>query len=671
VSRDRDTAADAASPADAVPARGAAATKASAPSEPPPATSIAPPPATSAACAARLIRITGSLAVARPLREAALYELARVGEQGLLGEVIRLDGDVGTIQVYEDTSGLAAGEPVALTGSALTAALGPGLLGSIVDGVGRPLSRLAQESGDFLRAGLTAPTLDPSASWVFSPGVAPGDLVEGGDVLGEVEERSGFTHRILIPPDVGGRIAEISEGEVSADAVVAVLEDGTPLYLGHAWPVRQPRPVSRRLPSDRPFVTGQRVFDFLFPVAEGGTVAVPGGFGTGKTVIEQTLAKYAAADVVVYVGCGERGNEMAEVLNEFPSLIDPRTGLSIMDRTILVVNTSNMPVAAREASVYLGMTYAEYYRDMGYGVALMADSLSRWAEALRELSSRLQEMPGEEGYPTYLGNRMGAFYERAGRVIAAGRPERTGAVTFIGAISPPGGDFSEPVTQAALRVIGGLWALDAGLAHQRQFPAVDWEVSYSLYMDALAPWFVERCGADWPELRAAVLELLQRDRELRDIAGLVGVEALQDTDRVVLDVAALVRETLLGQSAYDPNDAVSPLEKTKALAALSLSLHRTILRLLEEGAAYEELDIAAARHALFSLRNSGSADVEARALNVERLIAALGTKEPEGEGAEVAALEEAATPESPTPESLAPESLAPESPTPEDGEAEV
>lgn len=576
--------------------------------------------------AARLVRITGSLAMARPLREAALYELVRVGEQGLLGEVIRLDGDVGTIQVYEDTSGLATGEPVALTGSPLTAALGPGLLGSIVDGLGRPLSRLAEESGDFLRAGLSAPTLDPLALWTFVPAVALGASVEGGDVLGEVEERSSFAHRVLVPPGVVGRIAEIREGEVPANGTVALLEDGTLLHLGHAWPVRRPRPAGRRLPSDRPFVTGQRVFDFLFPVAEGGTVAVPGGFGTGKTVIEQTLAKYAVADVVVYVGCGERGNEMAEVLSEFPSLTDPRTGLSIMDRTILVVNTSNMPVAAREASVYLGMTYAEYYRDMGYGVALMADSLSRWAEALRELSSRLQEMPGEEGYPTYLGNRMGAFYERAGRVVAAGSPERTGAVTFIGAISPPGGDFSEPVTQAALRVVGGLWALDAGLAHQRQFPAVDWEVSYSLYADALAPWFVEHCGADWPELRGAVLELLQHDRELRDIAGLVGVEALQDTDRVVLDVAALVRETLLGQSAYDPNDAVSSLEKTRALAVLPLALHRTVLRLLEEGAAYEGLDIGAARHALLALRNSGPADVEARARDVERLVGALGTE---------------------------------------------
>ncbi|MHB0979113.1 MAG: V-type ATP synthase subunit A [Thermoleophilia bacterium] len=573
---------------------------------------------------ARLIRITGSLAVARPLREASLYELVRVGERGLLGEVIRLDGDVGTIQVYEDTSGLATGEPVALTGSPLAATLGPGLLGSIVDGVGRPLSRLAQESGDFLRPGLSAPTLDPLALWHFVSAVAPGDSVEGGDVLGEVEESGGFAHRIMTPPGVGGRIAEIRGGEVPAGGPVAALEDGTELHLWHAWPVRRPRPVAGRLPSDRPFVTGQRVFDFLFPVAEGGTVAVPGGFGTGKTVIEQTLAKYAAADVVVYVGCGERGNEMAEVLSEFPGLTDPRTGFSIMDRTILVVNTSNMPVAAREASVYLGMTYAEYYRDMGYGVALMADSLSRWAEALRELSSRLQEMPGEEGYPTYLGNRMGTFYERAGRVVAAGRPERTGAVTFIGAISPPGGDFSEPVTQGALRVVGGLWALDAGLAHQRQFPAVDWEISYSLYADALAPWFIERCGPDWPELRGAVLELLQRDRELRDIAGLVGVEALQDTDRVVLDVAGLIREAVLGQSAYDPNDAISPLEKTKALAALSLSLHRTILRLLEEGAAYEGLDIEPARHALLTLRNSGPEDVEARALDVERLIAALG-----------------------------------------------
>ena len=345
-------------------------------------------------------------------------------------------------------------------------------------------------------------------------------------------------------------------------AEIGRLEDGQVLRLAHQWPVRQPRPVARRIAADRPFVTGQRVFDFLFPVAEGGTVAVPGGFGTGKTVIQQSLAKFAAADVVIYVGCGERGNEMAEVLQEFPRLVDPGTGRSIMDRSVLVVNTSNMPVAAREASVYLGVTIGEYYRDMGYRVALMADSLSRWAEALREIGARLQEMPGEEGYPTYLGNRLGKFYERAGRVAAIGQPERIGALTLISAISPPGGDFSEPVTQASLRVAGALWALDPALAHQRQFPAVDWETSYSLYGDVTDPWFAEHAGPEWPQVRRDTLELMQKERELREIAGLVGPEALQDRDRLLLEVAALVRETVLGQSAFDANDALSPVAKT-------------------------------------------------------------------------------------------------------------
>ncbi len=579
----------------------------------------APPPAPA------LVRISGALAEAEPLASASLYELVRVGEHGLLGEVIRIAGERATIQVYEETSGLQVGEPLALTGQSLTVQLGPGLLGSVLDGVGRPLARVAAATGDFIHPGAAAATLDVAAQWAFTPVVPPGATVTGGDVLGTVQERGGFLHRVLVPPGVSGTVAELAPGSFTVADAVGRLDDGTPLRLGHVWPVREPRPVGRRLALGAPLVTGQRVFDFLFPVAEGGSVAVPGGFGTGKTVIEQSLAKYADADVMVYVGCGERGNEMAEVLEEFPRLVDPRTGRPVMDRTVLIVNTSNMPVAAREASVYLGVTIAEYYRDMGYRVALMADSLSRWGEALREIGARLQEMPGEEGYPTYLGNRLGKFYERAGRVYAVGAPEREGALTIISAISPPGGDFSEPVTQAALRVVGALWALDAGLAHQRQFPAVDWETSYSLYTDVTTPWFVEHAGADWADLRRETLELLQRDRELREIAELVGPEALIDADRLLLEVARTIRETVLGQSAHDPNDALSTLEKTHRLAALALGVHHAGRRALETGRAFEQLDLATPRRLLAALRRARADDVAARAAEVQAALEAVGT----------------------------------------------
>jgi V/A-type H+-transporting ATPase subunit A len=574
--------------------------------------------------AARIVRVSGALAEASPLRSASLYELAFVGERRLLGEVIRLTGDRGTIQVYEDTTGLRVGEPVELTGRALTVELGPGLLGQVLDGVGRPLPRVAAATGDFVLPGVAAPTLDPERRWDFVAVAHAGDQVAGGDVLGTVAERPGLEHRVLVPPGVAGTIAALASGSYTVHEEIGRLEDGPPLRLAHAWPVRQPRPAARRLAADRPFVTGQRVFDFLFPVAEGGTVAVPGGFGTGKTVIQQSLAKFAAADVVIYVGCGERGNEMAEVLEEFPRLTDPGTGRSIMDRSVLVVNTSNMPVAAREASVYLGVAIGEYYRDMGYRVALMADSLSRWAEALREIGARLQEMPGEEGYPTYLGNRLGKFYERAGRVAALGRPERTGALTLIAAISPPGGDFSEPVTQASLRVAGALWALDPELAHQRQFPAVDWETSYSLYGEVTDPWFAAHAGPEWPQVRRDTLELMQRERELREIAGLVGPEALQDRDRLLLEVAALVRETVLGQSAFDPNDALSPVPKTHRLALLAHALHRRGLAALEGGAAFDTLDLSAARRALAGLRRTPPAELAAAAEQAERVIEAIG-----------------------------------------------
>jgi len=574
---------------------------------------------------ARVLGLSGSLAEVAPLPNAALYELVRVGTSGLLGEVVRVAGETATVQVYEDTTGLAVGEPVAATGRPLTLHLGPGLLGSVLDGVGRPLGRIAEITGDFLQPGVTAPTLDAERRWDFAPVTTRGSAVAPGDVLGTVEERPGLTHAILVPPTLRGTLAEVRAGALTIADTLARLEDGTTLTLAQEWPVREPRPSSRRLPASDPFITGQRVFDFLFPVAEGGSVAVPGGFGTGKTVIEQSLAKYGAADVVVYVGCGERGNEMAEVLQEFPRLQDPRTGRSIMDRSVLVVNTSNMPVAAREASVFVGMTIAEYYRDMGYRVAVMADSLSRWAEALREIGARLQEMPGEEGYPTYLGNRLGKFYARAGRVEALGAPRRTGAVTLISAVSPPGGDFSEPVTQASLRVAGALWALDPALAHQRQFPAVDWETSYSLHADALADWFARHAGADWSELRRDTLALMQRDRELRDIAGLVGPEALQDRDRLLLDAARVLRETVLGQSAYDPNDAYSPLEKTYRLAALAHALYRAGLAALDRGLPIERIDLGPAQRALAAARRAAGPEFAERAAVVEGAIRTVGS----------------------------------------------
>jgi len=562
--------------------------------------------------APRVQRVNGSLVEAAPAPGVALYELAHVGAAKLLGEVIGVSGEVAVLQVYEDTNGLAVGEPVRATGGTLQAELGPGLLGAILDGLGRPLDVLAAETGPFVPPGRELRMLDAARRWRFVPAVEAGARVGGGDVLGTVEERPGFAHRILVPPGVEGTLASLAGGDFTVDQPLGALADGTPLRLSHRWPVRRPRPVAGRLPLGRPFLTGQRVLDLLFPVAEGGTVAVPGGFGTGKTVIEQSLAKYGDADVVVYIGCGERGNEMAEVLSEFPRLTDPRSGRSIMDRTVMVVNTSNMPVAAREASVYLGITIAEYFRDLGLRVALMADSLSRWAEALREIGARLQEMPGEEGYPTYLASRLAKFYERAGRAKAAGRPDREGALTLISAVSPPGGDLSEPVSQATLRVAGTLWALDADLAHQRQFPAVDWSTSYSLHVDQTAPWFAETVDRRWSAVRARTLELLQRDRELREIAGLIGPEALQDADRLVLSVAQLLREVVLGQSAYHPNDARSSPEKTFHLASLACGVADRVAARLQAGTALSEIDLGPLRRALVALRDGAPDEVAAR-----------------------------------------------------------
>jgi V/A-type H+-transporting ATPase subunit A len=571
-------------------------------------------------------RVVGSLARAKGMRDAQLNELVGVGEANLLAEVLRVSGDVATLQVFEETSGLSLGEPVRRLGMPLAVDLGPGLLGSVIDGIGRPLAALAAGGLDFLHPGATAPTLDPARRWVFEPSRAPGQPVDEGDVLGIVAEAGGFEHRILVPPGKAGVLRTIRRGEMSLREPVGTLEDGTTLGLVQRWPVRRPRPAAARVAAPRPFLTGQRVFDFLFPVAEGGTVAVPGGFGTGKTVIEQSLAKFAEADIVVYIGCGERGNEMAEVLHEFAALRDPRTGQPVLDRTVLVVNTSNMPIAAREASVYLGMTVAEYFRDMGYRAAVMADSLSRWAEALREIGSRLQEMPGEEGYPTYLASRAAKLHERAGRVRCLGAPERFGSVTLISAVSPPSGDFSEPVTQACVRVAGALWALDPDLAHQRQFPAVDTGTSYSLYADAVASWFASEVDERWGRTRAEVLALLQRDAELREVASVVGPEALEDGDRLILAASSMVRQIVLGQSAFDPNDSYSPPDKTHRLARGALDILARGREALAAHATFADLELGPAQRALTALRDAPRAEAGACAEELERRIAEVWTQ---------------------------------------------
>jgi V/A-type H+-transporting ATPase subunit A len=519
---------------------------------------------------AKLVRIAGPTVVAEGLGEAGLNEVVWVGTERLLGEIIRIDGDLATLQVYEETAGLSLGEPAEASGEPLAVELGPGLLGRIFDGVQRPLEALAERQGDFLGRGARLPALDRQARWEFEPAVRPGDRVRSGMKVG-VARGAGVEYPILAPPDAEGRVGDVRAGAVVVEDVVVRLEPEGEIALLQRWPVRRPRPVRRRLAPDVPFLTGQRVLDCFFPVSAGGTAMVPGGFGTGKTVLEQSLAKFAAADVVVYVGCGERGNEMSEVLDEFPRLEDPRTGRPLMERTVLVVNTSNMPVAAREASMYTGCTIAEWFRDMGRTVALMIDSTSRWAEALREISARLEEMPGEEGYPTYLASRLGRFYERAGRVETLDGGE--GAVTIVGAVSPPGGDLSEPVTQCSLRATGALWALSADLAHRRHYPAVDWGVSFSLDAERVLPWFEREGGEGFGALREEAMKLLQRERELLEVAELVGTESLQDAERLVLESARLLREGFLRQSAYDPADATCPPGKACEMLRLFLELH--------------------------------------------------------------------------------------------------
>jgi ATP synthase archaeal, A subunit len=505
-----------------------------------------------------LKRIAGPVVTAVNL-DAHMYDVVKVGDEELMGEVIKIDGDNVIIQVYEDTSGIKPGEPVANTGLSLAVELGPGLLTSIYDGIQRPLEVLVEKMGNFIERGVTAPGLDRSKKWDFKPVVKAGDRVEPGQIIGEVQETNKM-HRVMIPPNVaGGVVKEIKSGSFTVDETVIVLDDGSQYPMMQKWPVRVPRPVKEKKNPKIPLNTGQRILDGLFPIAKGGTAAIPGPFGSGKTVTQQQLAKWSDAEIVVYIGCGERGNEMTEVLTEFPHLDDPKTGKPLMERTVLIANTSNMPVAAREASVYTGITIAEYFRDMGYDVSLMADSTSRWAEAMREISSRLEEMPGEEGYPAYLAARLSEFYERAGLVetLAGG----SGSVSVIGAVSPPGGDFSEPVTQNTLRIVKVFWALDAKLSQRRHFPAINWLNSYSLYLDQLHDYYDEHVSPEWNKLRSWAMEVLQKESELQEIVQLVGSDALPESEQITIEVARMLREIFLQQNAFDDVDTYCDMTK--------------------------------------------------------------------------------------------------------------
>jgi V/A-type H+-transporting ATPase subunit A len=519
------------------------------------------------------------------MRDANMFDVVRVSEQRLIGEIIEIHGDQASIQVYEETSGLGPGEPVESTGAPLSVELGPGLISSIFDGIQRPLVDIMEATGTNLKRGVEIPSLNREKKWHFVPSVKAGDRVEAGDILGTVQETEIVVQKIMLPVGMQGTLETISEGDFTVTETIAVLvkADGTKEYLTlmQKWPVRIGRPYKQKLSPDKPLVTGQRVIDTLFPIAKGGVAAVPGPFGSGKTVVQHQLAKWAEADIVVYIGCGERGNEMTDVLNEFPELKDPKTGKSLMERTVLIANTSDMPVAAREASIYVGITIAEYFRDMGYSVALMADSTSRWAEALREMSGRLEEMPGEEGYPAYLASRLAQFYERAGRVISLGKEGREGALSAIGAVSPPGGDISEPVSQATLRIVKVFWGLDANLAYRRHFPAINWLTSYSLYN--LGKWFNTNVNEKWMDMRARLMKLLNDEAELDEIVKLVGMDALSAPDRLKLEAARSIREDFLHQDAFHEVDTYTDLHKQYLMMDLVLHYYDVSLLALRRG----------------------------------------------------------------------------------------
>ncbi len=562
----------------------------------------------------KISKIAGPLVVATGMREANMFDVVRVSDSKLIGEIIEMHGDRASIQVYEETSGLGTGEPVESTGEPLSVELGPGLIEGIFDGIQRPLEKIRELVGNSLVRGVEVPALDREKKWHFVPKVKPGDKVVGGDILGTVQETEIVEHRIMVKPGVVGTVKSIAEGDYTVTEQIGSIETANgeelPVTLMQKWPVRRGRPFEKKLAPNVPLVTGQRVVDTLFPIAKGGVAAIPGPFGSGKTVTQHQLAKWAEADIVVYIGCGERGNEMTDVLNEFPELIDPHTGKSLMERTVLIANTSDMPVAAREASIYTGITIAEYFRDMGYSVALMADSTSRWAEALREMSGRLEEMPGEEGYPAYLGSRLAQFYERAGRVISLGSDGREGALSVIGAVSPPGGDISEPVSQATLRIVKVFWGLDSALAYKRHFPAINWLTSYSLYADSLGSWFNDNVSEEWTSLRARLMALLSDEASLDEIVKLVGMDALSPTDRLKMETARSIREDFLHQLAFHEVDTYSSLRKQYLMMKLVLRFYDGSLDALKKGADIEKLVSIPSRESIGRFKYVPEKDIE-------------------------------------------------------------
>ncbi len=541
----------------------------------------------------RIVKVSGPLVIAENMRDSNMLDLVHVSEMNLIGEILEIHEDRASIQVYEETSGLGPGEPVISTRAPLSVELGPGLIENIFDGIQRPLESIQAASGNNITRGIQVTALDREKKWPFSPTVKVGDGVVSGDIIGTVQENEVFQHRILVPYGIEGTIESIETGDFTVDATVARVKgnDGKVIELSmmQKWPVRKGRPYKEKMSPTEPLITGQRIIDTLFPIASGGVAAIPGPFGSGKTVVQHQLAKWAEADLVVYIGCGERGNEMTDVLREFPELHDPRTGQSLMKRTVLIANTSDMPVAARETSIYTGITIAEYFRDMGYTVALMADSTSRWAEALREMSGRLEEMPGEEGYPAYLSSRLSQFYERAGKVKTLGSGDRMGAISAIGAVSPPGGDISEPVTQATLRIVKVFWGLDSNLSYRRHFPAINWLISYSLYSDKLSDWYRKNISRDWNQYRADMMRILQEESELDEIVRLVGVDALSPTDRVTLEAARSIREDYLQQNAFNDVDTYSTLEKQFRMLKIILSFYYKSQEAIKKGADIKDL----------------------------------------------------------------------------------
>ena len=565
-------------------------------------------------------KVAGPLVIAEGMRDANMFDVVRVSSQRLIGEIIEIHGDEASIQVYEETSGLGPGEPVESMGVPMSVELGPGLITSIYDGIQRPLDDIMKISENNLKRGVEVASLKRDKKWEFVPVAKAGDEVEAGDVLGTVQETIVVQQKIMVPYGVKGTVKEIKAGTFTVEEVVAVIatEKGDKeLTMMQRWPVRKGRPYQKKLPPVKPLVTGQRVIDTFFPIAKGGVAAVPGPFGSGKTVIQHQLAKWAEADIVVYIGCGERGNEMTDVLNEFPELKDPKTGQSLMERTVLIANTSDMPVAAREASIYTGITIAEYFRDMGYSVALMADSTSRWAEALREMSGRLEEMPGEEGYPAYLGSRLAQFYERAGHVVSLGKEGREGALSVIGAVSPPGGDISEPVSQATLRIVKVFWGLDSALAYKRHFPAINWLTSYSLYVDNMANWFNEEVAADWMEDRQKMMTILQEEAELNEIVQMVGMDALSPTDRLKMEAARSIREDFLHQNSFHEIDTYTPLRKQYLMMKLVLAFYEKSVDALNKGADMNALIAMPVREKIGRYKYTTDADIESEYKNVE------------------------------------------------------